>query len=419
MKRGANLHLLIIEESKNDAESLAHALRSEGHEIQFRHGSTVAEIEAALINQHPDIVVCGSGPAIPPHSEVSTLLGRHEVAAPLIAIVDEAPEAQVVAAKKSGTSCLVSYDQPEHLLLAFNREAAELRLQQQLDILRESILDSEARCHALIENSSDAVAYIHDGMHVYANRPYMDLFAIDSRKEIEGTPVLDMVSEAHRDTFRGFLKGYFETSAKADSLEIDCLNPAGEVFQCSMELSAATMEGEPCTQIIIRVNAANAELEKKIEALSRLDALTGLANRQHFMQLLEEHISKQDIASDHSALIYITLDKFKVIREEYGIAASDNLLCDIARLLEDNCGDKDCLSRFGDYSFTILHHDSNEEKIRALGETLLHSIADHTSEVNGRIIATTGSIGCCTINNKSESAQRIISHADMACEIAR
>ncbi|MGB5427430.1 MAG: response regulator, partial [Gammaproteobacteria bacterium] len=201
MKRGDNLHLLIVEESKNDAESLANALRNEGHQIQFRHGSTASDIEAVLNDRHPDIVLCGSGAAIPSHNEVNTLLARHESTAPIIAIVDEASEADVVAAQKSGISCLISYDQPDHLQLVFNREVAVLRLQQKLGKLKDVLLGSEARCHALIENSSDAVAYIHDGMHVYANRPYMDLFAIESVEEIEGTPVLDMVSEAHRDTF--------------------------------------------------------------------------------------------------------------------------------------------------------------------------------------------------------------------------
>ena len=419
MKRGDNLHLLIVEESKNDAESLANALRNEGHQIQFRHGSTASDIETALNDRHPDIVLCGSGAAIPSHNEVNTLLVRHESTAPIIAIVDEASEADVVAAQKSGISCLISYDQPDHLQLVFNREVAMLRLQQKLDKLKDALLGSEARCHALIENSSDAVAYIHDGMHVYANRPYMDLFAIESVEEIEGTPVLDMVSEAHRDTFRGFLKGHIENRADANSLDIDCLSPAGEIFQCSMELSPATMEGEPCTQIVIRVNATNAELEKKIETLSRLDALTGLTNRQHFMQLLEECVSEQDSTSEHRSLIYITLDNFKVIREEYGIATSDTLLCDIARLLEDNCGERDCLSRFGDFSFTLLHYDTDEEKTLALGETLLHRIAGHVSEVNSHAVTTTGSIGCCAISNKLNDAQKIISYADMACEVAR
>ncbi len=419
VQQGENLHLLIIEESRNDAESLANALRSEGHQIQFRHGTTAADIDAALNALHPDIVLCGSGAAIPSHGEVNSQLVRHESTAPLIAIAEEATEADVVAAQKSGISCLISYDQPDHLQLAFNREITVLRLQQKMDALNDALHGSEARCHALIENSSDAVAYIHDGMHVFANRTYMDLFAIESCVEIEGTPILDMVSESHRDTFKGFLKGFFENSAEDNSLEVDCLNPAGEIFQCKMELSPATMDGEPCTQIIIRINASNAALEKRIENMSRLDALTGLTNRQHFMQLLEERIGEQGSEDTHRALIYITLDNFKVIREERGISTSDILLCDIARLLEENCGDQDCVSRFGDYSFTILHYDSNEEKTLALGETLLHKIAGHVSEVDNHAVTTTGSIGCCAINSKLRDAQKIISYADMACEVAR
>lgn len=419
MKHGEILHLLIIEESKNDAESLANALRNNGHQIQFNHGTTLDDIEIALKNQHPDIVLCGSGTAIPPASEVTTLLGRHELTVPVIVIAEEASESEMVAARKSGISSLISYDQPDHLPLVFSREVDLLRLQQQLNALNGALRGSESRCHALIENSSDAVAYIHEGMHVYANQPYMDLFAIENREEVEGTPILDMISETHRDSFKGFLKDYLEEQAEDNNLDIACLNPAGEVFHSSMELSPATMEGEPCTQIIIRVKASNAELEKKIESLSRLDSLTGLSNRQHFMQLLKERISEQNTTDDHRALIYITLDNFKVIREEYGIVTSDTVLCDIAELLEANCGENDCLSRFGDYSFAILHYDSNEEKTLALGETLLHKIAGHLSEVDGRAITTTSSIGTCTIKNSSNDAQQIISWADMACEVAR
>ena len=419
MKHGDNLQLLIVEESKNDAESLANALRIDGHHIQHNHGSSLDEIEIALNKQHPDIVLCGSGADIPSAGDVHALLKRFELTPPVIVITDEASEADVVAARKSGLSNLISYDHPEHLQLAFNREVEFLRLQQQVDVLRTTLLGSESRCHALIENSSDAVAYIHDGMHVYANRPYMDLFAIETCEDVEGIPMLDMISEAHRETFRGFLKDYVEHNADKNAHDIDCLSPAGDVFNCSMELSPATMEGEPCTQIIIRINASNAELEKKIEAMSRVDMLTGLTNRQHFMQLLDERLNNPGSTGEHRALIYITLDKFKVIREECGIAASDIVLCDIARLLEGNCAENDCISRFGDYSFAILNSSDSEEKTLGLGETLLHKIAGHLSEVDGRAITMTSSIGLCSINAHSRDAQQVISYADMACEVAR
>lgn len=419
MKHGDNLHLLIVEESKNDAESLANALRNEGHQVQFKHGSSIEEIEAALTAQQPDIVLCGSGEDVPPPAEVHTLLGKHELASPLIAIADEAGEAAVVAAQKAGISSLISYDQPDHLPLAFNREVSVLRLKQQLGTMQNALSGSEARCHELVERSSDAVAYIHDGMHVYANRPYMDLFAIESREAVEGTPILDMIAADHRDTFKGFLKDYLEQQAENNAHEIDCLSPAGEVFHSNMELYPATMDGETCTQIIIRVNASNAELEKKIETMSRVDMLTGLTNRQYFMQQLGERITAPSNDNEQRALIYITLDNFKVIREECGIASSDQMLCDIARLLEDHCDERDYLSRFGDYSFAIYHIDNSEEKTLGLGETLLHKISGHLSEIDGRAITTTGSIGICPINNDASNVQKIITNADMASEVAR
>jgi diguanylate cyclase (GGDEF)-like protein/PAS domain S-box-containing protein len=414
-----HLHLLIVEESKNDAESLAHALRNEGYQIHFNHGSTPEDIETALNEQNPDIVLCGSGAAIPTAEAVHRLLGKHELTAPVIAIADSAPEADVVAAHKAGLSCLISYDQPDHLQQAFSREIEVLRQQREIAELKNALRSSETRCHTLIENSSDAVAYIHDGMHVYSNRPYMDLFAISNCEEVEGTPILDMISESHRDTFRGFLKSYLEEDTENNVHDIDCLNPDGEVFHCSMELSPATMDGEPCTQIIIRVNASNAELEKKIESLSRLDNLTGLTNRQHFMKLLEGSIRDDNSTNVHRALLYITLDNFKVVREEHGIASSDIVLCDIANILEENCSENDYLSRFGDYCFAMLHYDQDEEKTLALGETLLHKISGHLSEVDGRTITMTASIGIFNINSHPGDAQTSISYADMACEVAR
>jgi diguanylate cyclase (GGDEF)-like protein/PAS domain S-box-containing protein len=419
VKNGESLRILIVEESRNDAESLANVLRNAGYHLNFNHGTEAAEIEAALQEQHPDVVLCGSGEALPSPENLQTLLGKHEVAAPIIVIADEASEADMVAANKSGFAALISYDETDHLQLAFDREASTIQLQRELQALNDTLRESENRCHALIENSSDAVAYIHEGMHVYANQPYMDLFSIDSPEEVEGTPILDMISNDQRNTFREFLKGYLDQQTAGSSLDIDCINPAGEPFHSSMELTPATMDGEPCTQIIMRVNTSNAALEKKIKTLTQQDMITGLANRQYFIQSLKERMTVPNTTDGHRALIYITLDRFKTVRDENGIEASDQALRDIAGILKTSCGGNDCLSRFGDCSFAILHHDSNKEKTLQLGKTLLHGIAANLSEVNGRVITMTGSIGICTINDQASDAHSILAYADMACEVAR
>ncbi|MCK5382785.1 MAG: EAL domain-containing protein [Gammaproteobacteria bacterium] len=419
MKNEESLRVLIVEESKNDAESLANALRNAGHSIDFNHGSETSELESAVQEQHPDIVLCGSGESLPSPDNVQTLLGKHGLTPPIIVISEEASEDKVVAAKKTGFATLISYDEPDHLHLSFEKEAAYIRLQQKLEASGGTLRDSENRCHALIENSSDAVAYIHEGMHVYANQPYMDLFSIETSEDVEGTPILDMISNDQRDTFREFLKSYLDNKTTENTLEINCINPAGEPFHSSMELAPATMGGEPCTQIIIRVSSSNAALEKKIKTLTQQDMITGLANRQYFLQVLKERMANPETDGGHRALLYITLDNFKAIRDETGIEASDQALRDIAQILKSNCGEQDCLSRFGDCSFAILHYDNDQEKTQGLGETLLHGIAGNLSEVNGRAVTMTGSIGIVTINNQGTDAQSMIAYADMACDVAR
>jgi len=414
------LRLLIVEESENDAESLANILRNAGHLIHFDHARDAQAFEAALDAGLPDIVLCGNGKDVISTEAVQGILAQRKLATPVIAIVEEAPETAVVAAKISGITALVSYDQPDHLQLAVAREITMLQLQHKVAALDAALTDCENRCTTLIENSSDAVACIHEGMYCFANQPYMELFGIESREEIEGTTILDMISTGHRDMFKDFLRNFQNDDTAGKTLTISCVSGNRTDFDSTMEFTPASIGGEPCMQIIIRTSrSCNAELEERIEAMARQDSLTGLYNRQHFMTLLEEDINTRGENGDVRALIFIALDRFREIREESGIAASDIVLCDIARLLEKQCTGKDSIARFGDCSYTILYHASSSERIHATGEKLLHAISAHMSEINGQTITMTCSIGICAINEHSTEAQKILTHADTACEVAR
>jgi diguanylate cyclase (GGDEF)-like protein len=421
---GDYLRLLIVEESENDAESLANILRKAGHSIRFDYVRETGALESTLDAQLPDIVLCGNGEDVISMETVQGTLAQRQLSIPVFAIVEDAPEAVTVAAMKSGITAVVSYDQPEHLQLEVAREITMLQLQHRVGALDAAFTDCEKRCHTLIEDSSDAVAYIHEGMHCFANRSYMKLFGIENHEAVEGIPILDMISTAQRDTFKNFLhsfqSGNTEDNTEDNTLSIGCVGHDRTDFDSTMEFTRASMDGEPCTQIIIRTsNTGNGELEEIIETMTRQDSLTGLFNRQYFMNLLEGNINTRDESEDVRALVYITLDGFKKIREENGIAASDIVLCDIARLLEQQCSSKDIVARFGDFSYTILYHASSNEKIQATGEKLLHDISGHMSRVDGDHITMTCSIGICAINEHSKDAQKILTHADTACEVAR
>lgn len=418
MKSGETLRLLIVEESAADAESLANELRNAGHALTSTHVASGDALAAAVENQHPDIVICGSGEGLPSITDVSAVLAKCDHRPAVIAIADSAGEAEVVSARQAGITELVSYERPEHLRMVFDSQAGAIRLRHRIGRLERKLRDGEARCQTLIENSSDAIAYIHDGMHVYANPPYLQLFGIETSEEIEGIPVLDMISSDAQERFRELLKSDIEKGDRNTTLDIECVSPREGRFSCTMECSPATMAGEPCTQILVRVHATNSELEERIRTLSQQDMLTGLFNRQHFMKVLGQRIGTEPYNRSR-ALVYITLDNFKAIRDEVGVADGDVVLCDVASLIVRHRNQEDALARFGDYTFTLLKQEHDMDTIQQAVEALRRDIAGHLAEASGRSFPLTASIGVCEIDAHTRDVQQLISYADMACEVAR
>ena len=369
MAHGENLHVLIYEEDANTAESLADLLGESGHPLQVVHVSEAGKLGMALDADAPDILICGVRQSSPAFETTQSLLTARNPEFPVITVTDIHPEGSMTGTNPAaGPAQLLAYDRPDEIRRAFSREAEVLGLRRQLDKLGCQLHAAERRCHAFIEQSGDAVAYLHDGMHVYANRAYMDLFAISTREDIEGTPILDMVDSDAHEHFSNFLRNYQLQQGTAETLHIHCHRAGGETFESNMEFSPAEWDGEACTQVIIRPRHSTAELEQKLDALSRNDILTGLYNRQHFMRVLGDSIDNQQQEDGARALIYILLDNFKSIRESVGVAASDFLLRDIAGLVENHAGRQDCAARFGEYAFTLLHYDSSKDGIQQFAE---------------------------------------------------
>jgi len=416
---GDQLRLLVVEKTRNDAEALVAVLRSRGYSIDYIHVVNTTSLKKQLNMQAPDIVLCGSGRSLPPPKTVLAIIRQHGLSIPVISITDGLSETALDAAQKTGISALVSYGCPVHLELAVHQTAVSLQLQQRLAALEEALHASESRCQSLVEKSSDAIACFRGTTLCYANRPYLDLFAISDPASINNIPLLDTISSAQHELFSGFLENFLAGDTAANELQIDCRNADGEVFESVVELGQATLDGMPCTQMVIHAKNKSTVLEHRIETLSHRDILTGLNNREQFMELLQQGVSQRQEGTQEAALVYLLLDRFKSIREEVGIAASDMVLRDIARLIEEQAGADDHVARFGEYAFTLLRRGTDLEETHTLAENLLRSIARHVSEVEGRSISTTCSIGICAVTPHSRNAQNVVSRADLACEVAR
>ncbi|MBI5460637.1 MAG: EAL domain-containing protein [Gammaproteobacteria bacterium] len=422
-KEQQTLRLIIIEETQNDAEAIANILRGAGYAVRFMYAEDREDLEQALDQQLPDLILCAQELETFDLEQIVALLRARSLNIPLIAIGASADEAKVVEALRAGATDLVSFDAPEHLRLVIVREQRNLEMQRALNFYRAGHKESERRCRALLDSSRDSIAYVHDGMHIYANRSYLDMFGFENLDEIEGTPIMDMVAGEDQGSFKEFLRTYGkDANVDADgdaSLDVKCVSAKG-AFKAKMEFSSATIDGEPCTQIVIRDQAiGDKELEQKLKYLSKQDVLTGLYNRQYFMEELELAVNDARAGSGNSGLLYVLLDNFKSVKESVGLGASDLVVSDIAQLIKDKVGALGLPARFGDSSFTVLLKGKDATLTQTFAEHLRHAVEEHILDIEGRSLTITVSIGISLITDSSPDAQEILSRADLACEVAR
>jgi diguanylate cyclase (GGDEF)-like protein/PAS domain S-box-containing protein len=149
------------------------------------------------------------------------------------------------------------------------------------------------------------------------------------------------------------------------------------------------------------------------------DSLTGLFNRHYFQQELERTVARVARNSSGCALLFIDLDQFKYINDTLGHAAGDRLLVDIASLLSSHVRDGDLLARFGGDEFTLLLYNIERPDVLGTAEKFRNLCDDYRFATENKSFNISLSIGIAMIDNQVTSAEEVLSHADLACNLAK
>jgi diguanylate cyclase (GGDEF)-like protein len=144
------------------------------------------------------------------------------------------------------------------------------------------------------------------------------------------------------------------------------------------------------------------------------DVLTGLPNRQLFLDRLRHALMWKHRDSDSLAVFFVDLDRFKWINDSMGHGAGDQLLATVANRLTAASRPGDTVARFGGDEFLVMCLDvaSEEEAIR-IGERLLDAIAI-PCRILGSEITPTASIGIVVSPDRRADAEALVSDADAA-----
>ncbi|MDM9651985.1 EAL domain-containing protein [Pseudomonas wenzhouensis] len=403
------IRLLILEDSQNEAERLVSLFRNAGHATRV-HRLTSSEDLAETLQHTWDLLICAPSSEYLEPGEAINAIRRQAKDIPVIQLVDDNDPEIITEALLFGAQDALPQGEDERLVLVAKRELSNLEERRARRAAEVALREAEKRCQLLLESSVDAITYVHDGMHIYANRAYLELFRYEDSEELEGMPMIDLIASSDHAAFKDFLKNYQSAEGNA---ELNCqgVRADGSSFAAQMSFSPATYDGEPCIQVVIRAETSNAELEEKLREISSQDLVTGLFNRSHLLELMDSAAERAINSGQPSTLAYIRVDRYAALQGEIGLASIDLLLTDLAGLLRDHFPADSQLARFGDDVFTALLPGQTPEHCQASLQSLLKKVESHLFDVSGRTVQTTLSIGVAGLSEKTAKAQEVIDRA--------
>lgn len=417
MGKETSVNMIVIDDSFNNEEKLVSIIRSLGTTARSIRVEDDEDLEEALKKTTPDLLIYSNGMELIDLPTTIKILTDHKIinTTSVLTACREGHANDLNLAMSQGANDQIDLNNEAHLKNILQRELLQITNNKRLAKIEVAYLESKKRIESLMDSSRDAIAYIHEGMHIYSNQSYLELFGFEENEDLEGTPILDMVSSDDQNNFKKFLRDYGKKTA-IESFESGMKNADGTEFNGKIEFSPASIDGEPCVQIVIRNELDQKELEKQIKLLSQRDQVTGLYNRQFFIDALEKIISKAKKDKTESALLYLSLDNFNELKSKLGVIGSDQLLINIAELLKKTCDTNDVLARFDGHHFTIIHENSNLQVAETYGNKLREAIEQFNTDINDTKINTTCTIGISLIEHECPESSEILLRAEKAAE---
>lgn len=418
------IQLIVVEESANDAELILNSLRKARYPIRPRHVEDDEDLQEALTEHEWDLII--SVPEVGDFTvaEVCEMVSSSKQDIPVIVLAPKVDGKIMTALLNAGATQVVPNDGTGCLPYVVGRELENLNERRRRKHLEQLYKETQKHNRMLLESSRDAIAYVHDGMHVQANPSYLKMFDYKSMDDLEGLPIMDLVAMNDQAKFKDFMRE-FMTDERSEERQIvlEGLKSNKKRFKIAMELSQAIYDSERCIQVIIREQSQNSrELEQKLKEVARRDPLTGLFNRQHFIELLEKSLAKAMETHTRSVCFYIALDNFNSIREKAGLAGAgaDPVMKNIAKVLSESTNDG-ALARFGEGTFTLLMADKDGKKYANAGmiaEKICKAAEACVTELSEQSVVVTCSIGITQVLASAASAQDVLNDAHAACKLA-
>ena len=297
--------------------------------------------------------------------------------------------------------------------LTVANETLEIKVKERTAELRES----EMKYRTIFENTGAATVIVeHDMTISLANSEFVSFSGFE-KSEIENTKSwLNFIDEkTHRKLLKEYNNSNHKNHSHAEAKNFECefydKNNNKKDILCTLASIPGTDKSVASLADITELKMA----ERQIYHQAFHDTLTGLPNRALFMEILNMAIKRSKRRGDyHYAVLYLDIDRFKLVNDSLGHNVGDKLLVAFANRIQDSLREIDSLARFGGDEFVILLEDiENEEYASSVAERLQQELK-RPFMVSGKEVFAPASFGVMANTKDYDQAENIIRDADSA-----
>ena len=426
----APVRLLIAESSENTAQEFDSLLRDAGIPTRMRLVDLPTAGDAL---PSADLMLCNAN--LP---QIEQLLPQLRTRAPHVPIILVNPPGHTTTTTEGmrlGAADVVSRQDPDELVLVFKRELAHVCRNQRMGELHRALQEAEQRCQLLLQSSTAAIAYVHEGMHIHANPGYLKLFGFSDLDALLGLPLMDLLDDDSADILKLELKR-FRHDGEERTLEFSGRSTTGDNVTGTMTLAHAEYEGERCTQVIVRAagsnrqaNGASAAAQATNGEAARHPAHNGAAAKA--VPQSDSHTggagtfleAARDILGSvhpHRVVAVAQIDDFAKLQDELGVRAADDIGARVHEALEENLEGR-AYARLAVHQYAFAITDSDRTQVLDRVESLRKVVEGLMLEIKARTVRATISIGGAELDEDGDGnpAEVLEGALNTACAAAR
>jgi diguanylate cyclase (GGDEF)-like protein/PAS domain S-box-containing protein len=383
--------LIVLSAVRDPAEAINSALRRAGQPVQCTWLPTLRDLGDALTQLNPELII----QAADSDEELSAAVGFVNQLAPevpLLLLASEASEARIATAMALGARDVITVANQQRLQAVVLRELGAARIQRELTASVKSQRAARTQLDTVLERSNDAIIQVQEGIVIEANPAWHELSGVE--EGLTGQPVMDLFEESTHAALRGALAACLQGRWNNHALRANALLPDGTVLPVEVSMALGEHDGEPCVRLVVP-SRPRQELKAPV-ARTEVAASDGMLARTELLTALAERLSRPSPGGMRCVAL-IRTDKFAALERTVGVAASEAVFSEQARLVRESLHPKELAGRFGGVRFLALLERGNENDINAWAEQLLVRVQKHVMRIDEKEVSVTCSIGLAVV----------------------